>query len=207
MWKPATTSARPRDGWACHAIRSIAPFVTSRADAIAQDKEDIDGSGATGPSRKAPHARKSDLTFNGRVAVFEPENGLEALMQAAAKDPGVAPAFYQALLDTEIYVLTPEAPIKPGRRRSLKFQEKINIATVEFQGMKWHPAFTSKKRVSNYVKEPETCLGAAARDLFEMLPNSNFWLNPLSECQKPLPAAEIALLMNGKIFERLKRPS
>jgi hypothetical protein len=178
--------------------------VTSRADAIAQD-EDIDESSATGLSRKAPLARKSNLMFNGRVAVFEPENSLEALMQAAAKDPGVVPAFYHALLETEIYLLTPEAPIKPGRRRSLKFQEKINIATVEFQGMKWHPAFTSKKRISDYVKEPETCLGAAARDLFEMLPSSNFWLNPLSECQKPLPATEIALLINGKIFETPKR--
>jgi hypothetical protein len=179
--------------------------VTSRADAIAQDDEDFDESGATGPSRKAPLARKSNLMFNGRVTMFEPENGLEALMQAAGRDPSVAPAFYHALLETEIYLLTPEAPMKPGRRRSLKFQEKINIATVEFQGMKWHPAFTSKKRISDYVKEPETCLGAAARNLFEMLPNSNFWLNPLSECQKPLPASEIALLMNGKIFETLKR--
>ncbi len=105
--------------------------------------------------------------------MFEPENSLEALMQAAVKDPGVVPAFYQALLETEIYVLTPEAPVKPGRRRSLKFQEKINVAAV--------------------------------RNLFEMLPNSNFWLNPLSECQKPLPATEIALLMNGKIFEILER--
>ena len=137
--------------------------------------------------------------------MFEPENGLEALMQAAGKDPDVAPAFYRALLDAQIYILTPEAPIKPGRRRSLKAQEEINVATVEFQGMKWHPAFTSKKRISDYVKEPETCLGAAARNLFEILPNSNFWLNPLSECQKPLPATEIALLMNGKIFETLKK--
>jgi hypothetical protein len=137
--------------------------------------------------------------------VFEPENGLEALMQAAGKDPDVAPAFYRALLEAEIYILTPEAPIKPGRRRSLKAQEEINVATVEFQGMRWHPAFTSKKRISDYVKEPEACLGAAARNLFEILPNSNFWLNPLSECQKPLPATEIALLMNGRIFETLKK--
>jgi hypothetical protein len=143
--------------------------------------------------------------FKERTAVFEPENNLEALMQAAGRDPGVVPAFYQALLETEIYVLAPETRMRPGRRRSLKFQEKISIAMVEFQGMKWHPAFTSKKRISNYVNEPETCLGAAARNLFEMLPNSNFWLNPLSECQKPLSASEIALLMNGRIFEALKR--
>ena len=137
--------------------------------------------------------------------MFEPENSLEALMQAAGKDPGIVPVFYRALLETELYVLAPEAPMKPGRRRSLKFQEKISIATVEFQGMRWHPAFTSKKRISDYVKEPEICLGAAARNLFEILPDSSFWLNPLSECQKPLPATEIALLMNGKIFETLKR--
>lgn len=135
--------------------------------------------------------------------MFEPENKLEILMQAAVKDPGVVPEFYRALLETEIYILTPEARLEPGRRRSLKYQEKLNVATVEYQGMKWHPAFTSKKRISDYVKEPETCLGAVARNLFGMLPDSNFWLNPLSECQKPLPAEEVALLMNGKIFEVL----
>jgi SseB protein N-terminal domain len=128
--------------------------------------------------------------------VFEPENSLEALMQAAVKDPAVVPTFYRTLLDTELYILTPEVPVKPGQRRSLRFQEKINVASVEFQGLTWLPAFTSKKRISDYVKEPESCLGAAARDLFKMLPNANFWLNPLSECQKPLPATEIAFLMS-----------
>src|SRR5258708_3111327 len=126
-------------------------------------------------------------------------------MQAAGKDPCVVPAFYKALLETEIYVLTPEAPMKPGRRRSLKFQEKINVATVEFQGMKWHPAFTSKKRISDYLKEPDTCLAAAPPNLFERLPHSTFGLNPLPGCQKPVAATEIELLMNGKIFETLKR--
>ncbi|MDB5656096.1 MAG: hypothetical protein JWQ94_3709 [Tardiphaga sp.] len=130
--------------------------------------------------------------------MFEPQNHLEALMQAAATDPAAVSAFYQALLDSEIYILTPEVPVPPSRRRQLKFQEKINIATVEFQGLRWHPAFTSKNRISAYLKEPETCLGAAARHLFELLPDSNFWLNPLSDCQKPLPAAEIARLRSGR---------
>jgi hypothetical protein len=164
-------------------------------------------SGAARPSKNTPDEKSGGSSALKEAAMFEPENSLEALMQAAGKDPEVVPAFYRALLEAEIYVLTPEAPMKPGRRRSLKFQEKINIATVEFQGLKWHPAFTSKKRISDYVKEPETCLGSAARNLFGMLPDSNFWLNPLSECQKPLPATEIALLMNGKIFGMLKTTS
>ena len=110
--------------------------------------------------------------------MFEPENSLEALMQAAGKDPAVAPTFYRTLLDTELYILTPEVPVKPGRRRSLKFQEKINVAAIEFQGMTWLPAFTSKKRISDYVKEPETCLGAAARNLFESAPRREFLAQP-----------------------------
>ena len=136
--------------------------------------------------------------------MFEPQNDLEALMQAAVKDARRIPAFYKTLLETEIYILTPEAPMKSGQRRSIKFREKLNIATVEFQGLRWHPAFTSKSRISDYIKEPEVCLGAVAKNLFEMLPGSNFWLNPLSECQKPMPAPEVALLMSGEIFELVK---
>ncbi len=94
--------------------------------------------------------------------------------------------------------------MQPGKRRSLKYQEKLNVATVEFQGLKWLPAFTSKGRISDYVKEPEVCLGAVAKNLFEMLPDSNFWLNPLGECQKPIPASEVALLLNGRIFDVIK---
>lgn len=133
--------------------------------------------------------------------MFEPINPLETLMQAAATDPKKIPEFYRALLDSELYILAPEAKLEPGRRRSLKLDEKINVAAVEFKGQKWHPAFTAPKRISAYLKEPETCLGAKARNIFEMLPpGSNFWLNPQSECQKPLPGDEVSLLLSGKIF-------
>jgi hypothetical protein len=132
--------------------------------------------------------------------MFEPVNRLEKLMQAAASDAKNIPAFYRALLDSELYILTPEADVAPGEPRSLRPKEKLNVAQVEFKGLKWHPAFTSKERVSAYLKEPEACLGAKARDLFSLLPGSNFWLNPQSECQKPLPAEEISLIVSGKIF-------
>jgi len=133
--------------------------------------------------------------------MFEPVNPLETLMQSAASNPDKIPDFYRALLDSELYILAPETELEPGRRRSLKPNEKINIATVEFKGKTWHPAFTAPERVSAYLKEPETCLEAKARDLFRLLPpGSNFWLNPQSECQKPLPGDEIALLLSGKIF-------
>lgn len=133
--------------------------------------------------------------------MFEPVNPLETLMQAAATNPAKILDFYRALLESELYILTPEAGLEPGRRRSLKLHEKINVAAVEFKGKKWHPAFTAPRRISAYLKDPETCLGAKGRNLFELLPpGSNFWLNPQSECQKPLPGEEISLLLSGKIF-------
>lgn len=90
---------------------------------------------------------------------------------------------------------------------SLKFlhcdgaTQQVLVKVEQLQGLKWLPAFTSKRRISDYVKEPEVCLGAVARNLFELLPDANFWLNPLSECQKPIPASEVALLLNGRLLE------
>src|SRR5580693_2295066 len=126
--------------------------------------------------------------------MFEPVNALETLMQSAVSNPAKIPDFYRALLDSELYILTPETELEPGRRRSLKLHEKISVATVEFKGKTWHPAFTAPERVFAYLKEPEACLEAKARDLFALLPpGSNF-------CQKPLPGEEISLLLSGKIF-------
>lgn len=132
--------------------------------------------------------------------MFEPVNRLEKLMQAASSNPKKIPDFYRALLDSELFILVPDADVAPAGDRSLKVNEKLNVATVEFKGLRWHPAFTSKERISTYLKQPETCLGASARDLFSLLPGSNFWLNPQSECQKPLPADEVSLIVSGKIF-------
>lgn len=137
--------------------------------------------------------------------MFKPENDLERAMEQAVRDPAQIPAFYRVLLESEIYVLTPEAKMEPGRRRSLKYLEPLQVATVEFQGLRWHPAFTAKNRISAYVKEPETCFGAVAKNMFPMLSGSNFWFNPLSECQKPMPASEIALLLSGDIYATLDR--
>ena len=136
--------------------------------------------------------------------MFKPENDLERAMQDAVSNPAAIPRFYKVLLESEIYVLTPEAKMEPGRRRSLKYMEPLHVATVEFQGLRWHPAFTSKNRISAYVKEPETCFGAVAKNMFPLLSGSNFWFNPLSECQKPMPASEIALLLSGEIFAKLE---
>ena len=62
--------------------------------------------------------------------MFEPVNALETLMQSAASNPAKIPDFYRALLDSELYILTPETELEPGRRRSLKPHEAINVATV-----------------------------------------------------------------------------
>ena len=66
--------------------------------------------------------------------MFEPVNALETLMQSAASNPAKIPDFYRALLDSELYILTPETELEPGRRRSLKLHEKINSRDRRVQG-------------------------------------------------------------------------
>ena len=55
--------------------------------------------------------------------MFEPVNRLEKLMQAAVSVAKNIPAFYRDLLDSEIYILTPEADVAPGENRSLRPKE------------------------------------------------------------------------------------
>ena len=133
--------------------------------------------------------------------MFKPVNALETLMQSAASNPAKIPDFYRALLDSELYILTPETELELGRATVAQTSRGDQRRNRRVPGQAWHPAFTAPERVSAYLKEPETCLEAKARDLFALLPpGSNFWLNPQSECQKPLPGDEIALLLSGKIF-------
>jgi hypothetical protein len=66
--------------------------------------------------------------------LFEPVNRLEKLMQAASSNPKKIPDFYRALLDSELFILVPDADVAPAGDRSLKVNEKLNVATVEFKG-------------------------------------------------------------------------
>ena len=55
-------------------------------------------------------------------------------------------------------------------RRYAASSRAPGLRHVEFKSNKWHPAFTAPKRISAYLKEPETGLGAKAHNLSEMLP-------------------------------------
>ena len=171
----ATTSAKLRGGWACRAT-PIYRVLCERPP-------------GRGMCRGVPRCSSPSTRWRRSCRRRRPI-------------PKRIPAFYKLLLESDLFILAPEVELGPGKHRALKPEEKINIATVMFNGRKWHPAFTSPKRISAYIKEPETCLGAKARSLFHLLPaGSNFWLNPQSECQKPLPGDEIKLLLSGRIFE------
>ena len=113
--------------------------------------------------------------------MFEPIDRVERLMQAAAADPKQIPAFYAALLDAELFVPTPEPEVGPVGRRSLKANEPFNIATVGIR-----------------PSRPSGVLDRAG-DVSRRVPKSNFWLNRARNAWKPLPAEEIALIMNRKI--------
>src|SRR6266446_1771894 len=62
----ATTSVRLRDGWACHAIRFIGPFVTSRPNVLAHDGGVVETVVCLLPASRMT-LRDDVAAFNGRI--------------------------------------------------------------------------------------------------------------------------------------------
>src|SRR6516165_1600642 len=88
-WNATATSAKPRANSACRATLFIA--------------------------RSRNRRMRRQAVEEWRSAMFKPINRVERLMQAAAADPKQIPGFYAALLEAELFVLTPETEVGPER--------------------------------------------------------------------------------------------
>jgi hypothetical protein len=110
---------------------------------------------------------------------FEPENELEQAMLLAASQESARPAFYRLLLDSELVALG-------------ELGDTISIETVENNGQKFHPVFTSERRLDDFVREKRPCFRLNGRVLFESTRGASFVINPGSELVKTLSPEEIA---------------
>ena len=116
---------------------------------------------------------------------FVPENELEQAMLLAVSQESVRPDFYRLLLDSELVVLG-------------EIGEHMSLETVENQGQKFHPAFTSQRRSEAFVPAPLPRFRITGRILFESTRGASFVLNPGSELTKTLSPEEIAWCLGQK---------
>lgn len=114
----------------------------------------------------------------GATMAFTPENELEkALLLAASQQ--VAPAvFYNQLLNSELLVLG-------------ELGEEMSLETVENSGQKYHPVFSSTKRLNDFLQTPMPSFRMPCRALFQFTRGASFVINPRSELTKTLSPDEI----------------
>lgn len=125
-------------------------------------------------------------------------NQLELLLEHAARSPAERPAFYRALLESEILVLGNTSSGKEGSR-VVSEGEKISIVHwMKNDDTPIIPFFTSIEALQRVLTEESSYVGLPARSFFEMTLGSQLVLNPRSPYGKEFVPDEIkALLETG----------
>ncbi|OUJ72273.1 enhanced serine sensitivity protein SseB C-terminal domain-containing protein [Hymenobacter crusticola] len=164
------------------------------------------GSNYTAPAPAAPPAPViPPMPPMPQPPAFQPTNILEELLMRAATEPQVRPGFYQALLQEEVIVITAPKEGVPAGEVTVEAGSEIQLQVLHDGKI---PVFTSKDRIfdGENVPEPLSYLRLRGFDLFNMVQGADCALNPFSVVGKLLPAAEIADLLSGNLFQGAGAP-
>lgn len=123
---------------------------------------------------------------------FIAENELEAALVKAADDPTNAPDFYRQLVDGVVYFIEQAVASDDGNA--------VGIASMEVDGTRYLPIFSSVVRIRQAIDEEVTYAGVNALEFFRMTAGSPVMLNPGSDYGKEILADEAAAIVDGSIF-------
>lgn len=136
-------------------------------------------------------------------ASFIPANKLEEVLVAACTDPSARPEFYRLLFESELFVLTPDAPAQEGRR-TLAAAETISFVNLAGPNGPYLPIFTSQQRLQecvNQIGQTYGFLALTGKNLFRLLAQnpSAAVLNPGAAYGKELTAEEVKRIADGTV--------
>ncbi|PLR36785.1 endopeptidase IV [Chimaeribacter californicus] len=131
---------------------------------------------------------------------------LEQLLMQAVSEPAQRPAFYRALMDATVLVLTDnqapegEVVLDAGSPLSLQVWEKQDGTNVL-------PFFSSLAALQRAVEREQPFMALPVRVLFEMTEGAELFLNPKNEYGKEFTPQEVSQLLQegtaGKPLERV----
>ena len=123
------------------------------------------------------------------VDTFMPENPLEQALHLAYNDAAQRPAFFQRLLDSEVYVIG--EPVEGNE------DKKVSVASWRrADGARIIPFFTSLAAMRRAFQPDATYCTMSARTLFEITRGVYLCLNPESPQQCELTPAQVAGLLD-----------
>lgn len=131
---------------------------------------------------------------------YQPSNVLEELLMRAAHEPALRPAFYQALVNEELFAVTPPNPDNPSSGE-LQLTPGMEIQLQVLHDGKI-PLFSSVERIHEGGVAPAdvTYIRVRGFDLLQMVQAADCVLNPFSPAGKLLASQEIQDLLAGNLF-------
>jgi len=123
------------------------------------------------------------------------ENRLEELLRLAADEPAHRPAFYKALLTSDVFVLGRTARCNEGKL-TLKSGSQIELQHWEKpDGTSIIGFFSSLTALQSGVGHEVPYLRLSARDLFEITLGTSLYLNPKAPYGKEFTPEEVNYLL------------
>jgi hypothetical protein len=130
---------------------------------------------------------------------FEPINTLEEKLIEAMNEPSARPDFYRELRNSQIYTIQGGAdPIQ--EKSELAAGQSVQLLSVEMDGKRYIPIFSSLPRMQAFIQEPVQYLEIHALNFFQLTKGADLLLNPGSPFGKEFSAGEIESILNGSIF-------
>jgi hypothetical protein len=126
---------------------------------------------------------------------MQEESALEHMLRDAWHEPGLRPAFYKRLLESEVLV-----PIQAGgeqrRSRVIGAGDTLQVITlVRKDRVGVIPFFTSAPRLFDDAAATGQCVRMIVRELFESRPDMHFHLNPFSRYGREFSPADVRCLL------------
>ncbi len=135
------------------------------------------------------------------AATATDENELERLLRLSVTQAAYRPAFYQALLDSTVWVLGDAGQQDDAQPSEISAGSELNLLHWEKQdGSSIIPFFSSvevlERAAAGESEEEQSFVALPAKILFEMTQGEELFLNPKSEYGKELYPSEITMLLN-----------
>ena len=135
--------------------------------------------------------------------VFEPENPLEVSLVEATVNVSHRPQFYRDILDADVFFINSlvdeSHPPAPDQSRIIPKGESVLFFTMDHEGKRYIPFFSSLKRLKAYIPKTVHFTKMKTRYLFDMTKGAEFFLNPGSPYGKMFLKEEIAGLLTNTL--------
>jgi len=135
------------------------------------------------------------------AAPQQDENELERLLRLSVTQAAYRPAFYQALLESTVWVLGDAGQQNADNLTEITAGSELNLLHWEKQdGSSIIPFFSSvevlERAAAGESEDEQSFVALPSRALFEMTQGEELFLNPKSEFGKELYPSEITMLLN-----------